>query len=242
MEYFAITIALFADDAALYTQSWRPDTITRRLTVAVNRLQSYITKWRMKLNPRKTEAILLTKRRPREGGKIRLGDVDIPWEQSVKYLGLRMTRTLNFSIQTKHSANKALGMLIKLFPLLGKDLTLTVSTKLHIYKTIIRPMLTYAAPIWCSMSTSAYRQLEVVQNKCLRVVANAPRGTPITNLLASLGMETIQSYCRQLAASLYEACLEHSNPLIRPIGNYTLQDLSQVYRKYKHKRPKHCLL
>lgn len=133
-------------------------------------------------------------------------------------------------------------MLIKLFPLLGKDSTLTVSTKLHIYKTIIRPMLTYTAPIWCSMSTSAYRQLEVVQNKCLRVLANAPRGTPITTLLTSLGMETIQSYSRRLAASFYDACLEHSNPLIRSIGNYTLQDLSQVYRKYKHKRPKHCLI
>jgi hypothetical protein len=64
-----IQIALFTDDAALYTQSWRPDTITRRLTVAVNRLQSYFTKWRMILNPTKTEAILLTKRRPREGGE-----------------------------------------------------------------------------------------------------------------------------------------------------------------------------
>jgi hypothetical protein len=34
----------------------------------------------------------------------------------------------------------------------------------------------------------------------------------------------------------------HTNPLVRAIGNYTLTDLRQQYKKYVHKRTKHILL
>jgi hypothetical protein len=34
----------------------------------------------------------------------------------------------------------------------------------------------------------------------------------------------------------------HPNPLIRNIGNYTLQDLHRQYRKYRHICTKHILL
>jgi hypothetical protein len=38
-----IQLALFADDTALCTQSWRTDTIAKRLTTAANRLLTYFT-------------------------------------------------------------------------------------------------------------------------------------------------------------------------------------------------------
>ena len=199
-------------------------------------------RWRLKLNLSKTEAILMTKRRPFLTGTIRQKNVEIPWSNDVTYLGLKMTKTLNYSSHIKLVTDKAIGMLVALFPLLSKESSLSTTTKLHIYKAVIRPMLTYAAPIWCSMSNSSYRQMEVVQNKCLRVVACAPRGTPLDRLRSTLEMETIQSYCRRLAESFYNKCTEHPNPLVRSIGRYTLQELNQSYRRYKHKRPKHCLL
>jgi hypothetical protein len=237
-----IQLALFADDTALCTQSWRTDTITKRLTTVANRLLTYFTRWRLKVNPAKTKAIILTKRRPTIAGKIRLENVEIPWSPSVTYLGLRLTSTLNYSSHIKRPTEKALGTMVQLFPLLAKESTFSITTKLQLYKAVIRPTLTYAAPIWCSMSTSSYRQLEVVQNKCLRVIANASRGTPICTLLSTLGVEHIQTYIRRLAACFYNNCFEHPNPLVRSIGHYTLQELNIMYRKYKHKRPKHCLL
>jgi hypothetical protein len=58
-----IHTALYADDAALLTQSWRVDTVARRHTSAIIHIKKYFDRWRLKLNTAKTEAILFTKRR-----------------------------------------------------------------------------------------------------------------------------------------------------------------------------------
>jgi len=57
-------LALYADDTALLTQSWRTETIVRRLNHALTVLYRYFTKWKLQVNITKTAAILFTKRRP----------------------------------------------------------------------------------------------------------------------------------------------------------------------------------
>jgi hypothetical protein len=59
-----VQTAMYADVTALFSQSWRPATIARRLSYAITRLTSYFTLWRLKGNMDKTEAILFIKRRP----------------------------------------------------------------------------------------------------------------------------------------------------------------------------------
>ena len=160
----------------------------------------------------------------------------------MNYLGLRLTTTLNYTAQVKRATHTAIGNLVQLFPLLAKDSTHSATTKLHIYKTSIRSALTYAAPVWCSISDSTYQQMQAVQNKCLRVISNSPRRTPISRLHSSLGIDYIQSFLRQPASRFYFQCQTHHNPLIGSIGQYTLHDLNTMYKRYKHKRPKHILL
>jgi hypothetical protein len=174
--------------------------------------------------------------------QIRLEHVEIPWSQTVTYLGLRLTSTLNHTSHIKRTTQQATGILVKLFPLLAKESMLSIETKLRLYKATIRATLTYATPTWCSISLTTYRHLEVVQNKCLRVISNAPRRTPITTLLSTLDIPPLQTYIKQTAADFYSKCYMHSNPLVRSIGHYTRCDLLKQYKKYKHKRPKHCLL
>ena len=111
-----------------------------------------------------------------------------------------------------------------------------------LYQASIRSALTYTAPVWCSTSTTNYQILQTVQNKCLRVISNSPRDTPILLLHTNLGVDLIQTYIRHLAARFYAQCQHHPNPLIGNTGNYTIPELAALYRRYKHKRPKHILL
>ena len=46
--------------------------------------------------------------------------------------------------------------------------TLSSHNKLNLYKLLIRPILTYAAPVWSNTSSSNYRLLQILQSKCLR--------------------------------------------------------------------------
>jgi hypothetical protein len=168
--------------------------------------------------------------------------VEIPWTKQIQYLGLHFTSTLNFNTHIKRSAHKALGHLIQLFHLLDRESSLAPATKLHLYKTSIRPTMTYAAPVRCSISPSTYQYLQVIQNKCLRVITQSPIRTPISHLHTVTGIDYLHTYIRSLAERFYAQCPEHENPLVRSIGNYTRQDLLQLYKKYRHKRPKHILL
>jgi hypothetical protein len=237
-----IHMALYADDTALLTQSWRVDTVARRLTSAITHLKKYFDRWRLKLNTAKTEAILFTKRRPLPPPVLRIEGQQLQWSSEVKYLGLHLTTSLTFTTQVRQAAHAALGVLARIFPLLARDSSLSSHTKLRLYMATIRPMLTYGASVWCSISDSNFLTLQTAQNKCLRVIADAPRNTPIAALHELLGVEVIQSYALRLATSFYNQCKHHSNHLIRGIGNYSGQDLHVMYRMYTHKRTKHRLL
>jgi hypothetical protein len=233
-----VQLALYADDTALVAVM-NVDTIVRRPTMAVCRLKQYFARWRLQVNISKTEAIFFTKRRPLPTPALHIDGQAIPWSPSVKYLGLHLTPSLTFTTHVRRIAHVALGALAHLFPLLARDSTLSTSTKLRLYLTIIRPILTYGAPVRCSTSDTNIR---TVQNKCLRVLSDYPRNTPINVLHASLGMVSFKTCILHLATKFYDQCTHHSNPLIRDIGNYYRQKLHTMYQRYSHKRIKHALL
>jgi len=81
-------LALYADDTAILTQSWRTDTIVNRLTQASSTLLRYFTKWKLRIIVSKTEAILFTKRRPPIPTPVHFQHTAIPWSTHVRYLGV----------------------------------------------------------------------------------------------------------------------------------------------------------
>jgi hypothetical protein len=146
---------------------------------------------------------------------------------------------------TKHLQivlHKATGTLLKIFPLLARDSTLNIPNKMLLYKLLLRSMITYAAPVWSSTSPTNYRLLQVYQSKCLRVIGDFPRRTPISNLHGHLRIIPIRQFIYHLTDKFFMSCPMHPNPLIRNTGNYTLQDLHRQYTKYRHKRITHIHL
>jgi hypothetical protein len=59
---------------------------------------------------------------------------------------------------------------------------------------MIRPVLTHAAPVWSNTPSSNYRHLQLLQSKCLRVIGNYPRRTPVSNLHSALNLEPIHEF------------------------------------------------
>jgi len=138
--------------------------------------------------------------------------------------------------------HKASGTLLQLFPLLARDSTLALSNKLTLFKLFIRSILTYAAPVWSNTSSHNYRSLQSSQSKCLQVIGDYPRRTPIPYIHTSLNIPPIWNLIYHLTDKFFSRCFLHPNPLINSVGNYTLADLHHQYKKYIHKRPKHILL
>ena len=205
-------------------------------------LHRYFTKWKLLVNINKTEAILFTKCRPALPRQLQFQHTSIPWNPHVSYLGLVLDSKLLFTKHLHSVIHKTTGTFLKLFPLLARSSTLSPCNKLTLYKSLIRPVLTYAVHVWSNTSSTNYRQLQILQSKCLRVTGNYPKRTPFTHLHTALNLEPIHEFIYHLTDKFFCSCPTHPNPLVREIGNYTLPDLHRQYRKYIHQRKKHLLL
>ena len=86
------------------------------------------------------------------------------------------------------------------------------TNKLTLYKLLIRPILTFAAPVWSNTSTTNYRHLQTLQSKCLRVIGNYPRRTPIPLLHSTLNIEHIHEFIYRLSEKFFHHCSNHQNP------------------------------
>jgi hypothetical protein len=160
-------LALYAYDIAILSQSWRPETITRRLNSTISQLLRYFNKWKLRVNVSKTELILFTKRRPLNPQPLQLQNVTIPWSNTVKCLGLLLDSKLLFTKHLQTVRHKATGTFLKIFPLLSRDSPLTIPNKILLYKLLLRSMITHAAPVWSSTSLTNYRHLQDKNFSCL---------------------------------------------------------------------------
>ena len=194
------------------------------------------------MNVSKTELILFKKRRPPNPQPLQFHNVTIPWSNTVKYFGLLLDSKLLFTKHLQTVLHKATGTFLEVLPLLARDSALTIPNKILLYRLLLRSMITCAVPVWSSTSLTNYRHLQVYQSKCLRVIRDFPRRTPISNLHTYLQMIPIRQFIYNLTGKFFVSCPAHSNPLIRNTGNYTLEDLNRQYPKYGHKRTKHMLL
>ena len=61
-------LALYANDTAPLSHTWRPDTVSRRISHEVTTLLKCFTTWTLRLNTHKTETILFSNRPPAPSG------------------------------------------------------------------------------------------------------------------------------------------------------------------------------
>jgi hypothetical protein len=167
----------------------------------------------------------------------------IPWSSQVRYLGVILDPKLLFTKHLASVVHKASGILLQLFPLLARDSSLSLANKLLLYNCSSDLCSSVPPPYGVSnASRSNLHRLQVSQTKCLRVIGNYPRRTPIPYLHAALSIPHIQDFIYRLTFHFYTQCPTHPNPFVRSIGDYTLPDLLHQYKTYIHKRPKHILL
>lgn len=102
-------LALYADDTSIYTSAKQSNTIINRLNHALQTLAQYFHKWKIKINPAKTQAILFpfdNKRRRIPTIKLKGEQHDINFTDSVNYLGIIFDKKLTFAHHITSALNK----------------------------------------------------------------------------------------------------------------------------------------
>jgi hypothetical protein len=70
-----------------------------------------------------------------------------------------------------------------------------------LYVQLIHPMMDYACPVWRHAANSKLRRLQVIQSKCLHIIAGTPWYISNLQLHEDLEVPYIAEHIRNLAQS-----------------------------------------
>ncbi|GBN39859.1 hypothetical protein AVEN_103921-1 [Araneus ventricosus] len=104
---------------------------------------------------------------------------------------------------------------------MGRRSPLALENKLLLFKQVLRPILTYAAQIWGLAAPSNRKIAQILQNKILTIMVNAPwyvRNSVIHN---DLKIQTIDEVIKELSRNFFQKLVSHTNPTVLNQLNYT---------------------
>jgi hypothetical protein len=246
-EFEKTETALYADDTAIYAHSFYAQAAATQNQIHINQILKYFQKWKLKLNENKTETITFARKRTniKIFSQLKINNEKITPKKTVKYLGLHLDARLNFKHHIQQAINKGNVIIRKIYPLIVKGNKMTTENKILLYKTLIRPTITYAAPVWSHLSNYALEPLEVFQNKCLRLANNASRYTNTEHLRTISKIKPIKEFIADMSKKFYKRgdnqyinkILEiHNNNI--PFGRIKHRLVHQHLDIFKNKVPK----
>lgn len=215
-----VHLGIYADDTSIAVSDVSPEEIKVKLQIYLDELEEWADRWRIKINPDKTTAIYFSKKRNIRYPVLKFGNVNVKWESTGTYLGLTLDSKMTWAQHIAKASNKGKAAQAQLMPLLGKKSKMNLTNKVFLYKAIIRPAMLYGCEIWGGAAKTHLKKLQVLQNKILRCITNAPWFMRNRQLHDDLQVEKIKIYIREKALKLYERAEAAENPEIKNLGDY----------------------
>lgn len=232
---------IFADDTALtYQAGWKNDkVIKQKLESALNMITNFFSCWKIKVNNSKTEFIVFTKSttmlKKLKTNPPTVNTQMLEWKNSVRYLGVQLDSKLLFRQHIDISIAKANKTISTLFPIFRKNSPASLKAKMTLYRSYIRPIMTYAGTIIFNCAKTHLNRLQITQNKCLRMALSVPYYTKIIDLHKKAKIPLIKEFISKNAETFYNSVKDHENPLIQQLGKYTSDSIPV---RVKHRLPR----
>lgn len=198
--------AQFADDTVIYKSSYSTNLIRNKIQQHLNKIEDWSIKWKIKLNPTKSATKIFSLRPFSTPAPLHINNNTIPWipqNETIKYLGLNFDTRLNWKSHITEKIKLTKIKLIQLKPLLNNKSKLSLSNAIALYKTIIRPLMLYACPIWINASPTNINRIQVMQNKFLRIATNAPWFISNRQLHKELNLPPITHHIAHLSNNFF---------------------------------------
>ena len=113
---------------------------TEKLQAAITKVQSWIRKWRIKLNETKSVHIDFTNKRIEHKP---INHQVVPYENTAKYLGMTLDAKLRWKLHVKKKLEELTLKYRKMYWLMGRYSALSVYNKLMLYQQVLKPVWAY---------------------------------------------------------------------------------------------------
>ena len=199
----AIFTVGFSDDVTLTISGIDPPMMRQQMQGALNRVNEWCMKNDLKINPRKTESIMFTRKRKWSMKPLKLNGIELERKSKVKLLGVILDSKLTWRDHCQAVTRKCLITLGTVKRAVGKLWGLKPQQMEWIYKAIVRPMATYAAVVWTKATeVKLYMNwFEQVQRTACLMITGAMRTTPGRGMEYLIDIPPIREFIRKEALS-----------------------------------------
>lgn len=199
------TYIQYADDITQITRypGKSKELCRRRTEAAIEEVNSFEKKWKVRTNKSKFLILHPSRTKPRN---ITQEGRNIPFAREARILGLKVNRT-GIQPHIKDRRNLANAALTKI----KRFRDMQARTKLHLYKAMVAPHLTYPPVPLNTMSRSNTLSLQAVQNKALRWINGdtPPYTTNIQTLHEKYNLQPINTRIHTAAVRVWETLRTH---------------------------------
>ena len=125
-------------------------------------------------------------------------NAQIEWKNEAKYLGVILDKRLTYRKHVDFVLQKAQMAIRLLYPLMCRKAKLDKNNKILLYKSCIRPIFTYAAPLMTQLANSNIAILQRFQNRVLKMIINLPFWTNTQILHDICNVEFVSDFIARL--------------------------------------------
>ena len=182
-------IGQFADDIALWVNAHTFKGCLRRLQEAVNVVEGWCRRWRIKLNGTKSNLLFIHRlhEQPTDDLSLQLFNDIIRPTTVAKYLGIEFNNKLSFAEHFLQIEKKATSRL-NLFKMLVKN-GVENHVLVRLFKTYVRPLFEYGSI--CFLPADINR-LQKIQNEFIRLSLKLPRYIRTSLIHEAAGIELVE--------------------------------------------------
>lgn len=171
----------FADDLVVYTSGNNLTHLVHIINKSLEKLCNYFAYLNLDVNPSKSKVIVFGKQNINNRPILYYNRCPLTSVREVRFLGVLFSHNLNWNSYVKHIVNKANKAFNILKSLSGTYWGADPKILLTLYKSLVRSHFEYG--FFCfAADKKNVNKLNLIQNKCLRLITGAFRSTPINVL------------------------------------------------------------
>ena len=209
---------VFADDHAMWATGRSPRSSWSHLRPHVCAFADWCDRWRLQLNASKSQLTFFTRRntwRDEDYPRARFLDADLARSPTLDLLGVKLDQRLTFGPHCQALRQRLQPRVLQVRRLLANRAIRSWVGSL-IYRTCIRPCMTYGAPVMLMAANTTWEILERIEHAALRAALRVPVGVPLPQLHARSRVPYLRDVYKDSSSSFLLWCERNRN--IRILG------------------------
>ena len=216
------SLSQFADDTALWSIAYTHSYAITKLQKALNLLECWCRKWRVKLNGEKSNLVFITRVREKtdENFGLQLFNDIIRPTKNAKFLGVEIDGLLSFKKQVDSIHDRSAKRLnvLKVLACHGVE----PKTLMKLYKIYIRPIIEYGSIAFTTAPKSQLDRLENIQYDAIRIALRLPKYIRKSLLNEYASIQPIHVRLTSLNTKLLDIMKTRNDHVKGLVQNYSL--------------------